>query len=77
MSDYIDVFCRNCGKCCIIPLTGKPCKHLVRLKSGKTLCRVYKTRLGRKIAEDTICILREQSTQDYEGCSFNKNKEED
>lgn len=77
--------CLRCGKCCYVPkyedpeiptcLTSwGPCKHLVRLKSGKTVCRVFHTRLGTKIDERHVCVLREESNFDYEGCPFNTDK---
>lgn len=60
-----------CGLCCKLP-NGKDCKHIVRLKNGKTLCRVYKTRLGRTLAPGVICGPREMDKNNYEGCPFNK-----
>ena len=74
------VSCKRCGLCCVIPTTGRDCQHLVRLKSGRTLCRVYKTRLGRVIGKTTIngvvvqvrCVMREDVSTKYEGCPFNE-----
>lgn len=73
------VSCKCCGLCCVIPTTGRDCQHLVRLKSGKTLCRVYKTRLGRIIGKGLIndrlvivkCVMRESVKTKFEGCPYN------
>ena len=74
------VSCLRCCRCCIIPGTDKDCKHLIRLKSGRGLCRVFKTRLGRKIGRTVIngvlmdvkCILREETSNTYKDCPFNE-----
>lgn len=55
------------------------CKHLVKLKSGKTLCRVYKTHLGRVLHDNKdgtvqVCKLRKDGNYDYEGCPYNTDK---
>ena len=57
----------------------RKCKHLVRLKSGKTLCRVYKKHLGKLLFKDKkgikyVCIMRKNNTHDYEGCPYNTEK---
>jgi hypothetical protein len=72
--------CNRCGICCVIPGINRPCKHLIRLESGKTICRVYRTRLGRKIGEqmingvvcDVLCVLRGDTPQTYPNCPFNE-----
>ena len=72
--------CLRCGLCCIIPSTGKDCKHLIRLKSGKTLCRIFNKRLGQIIHKEMIdgkpyvvkCVLRKDWKQNYDGCLFNE-----
>jgi len=78
--------CLRCGQCCVLKLrnldgtfTYKPCKHLVFLKSGKTLCRIYKKRLDTKLGSDESgqqheCILRVYDRHDYTDCPFNTNK---
>ena len=74
------ITCKRCGICCKIPGILKDCKHLIRLKSGKTLCRVYNSRLGKKIGKmehdgkviDVVCMMRECVKQNYSGCPFNK-----
>ena len=73
----VEGVCSNCGVCCIIPTTGKYCKHLIRLKSGRTLCRVYKTRLGRKIGENVYCMMREDVHINFVGCTMNRKEWED
>lgn len=73
--------CLRCGKCCHYLLDGKlkKCKHLVRFRNGKTLCRVYNSRVGMTIDTDSkgrriVCILRSESPVDYPGCPFNMGK---
>lgn len=52
------------------------CKHLVKLPSGKTLCRIYKTHKGTVIDrfDDKIvdCIDRSDRKEPIEGCPYNK-----
>jgi len=82
MEEEKDIRCGNCGICCVIPGTNKDCKHLIRLKN-RTLCRIYKSRLGTKIGEmivdgkkcDVRCVMRESVTTNYPSCPFNKEKE--
>lgn len=72
--------CNRSGLCCIIPFTGKDCKYLIRLKSGKTLCRIYKNRLGKVIDKRLVdgkmiftkCVLRSVVKQNYGVCEFNR-----
>ena len=75
------IACLRCGKCCYYKIDGKikKCKHLVKLPNGKTLCRIYKKRLGTiidktKDGKVVRCVLRKDSKFDYEGCPFNTNK---
>ena len=69
--------CLLCGQCCHFIIDGKlhKCKYLATLKSGKTLCRVYKTRLNRILfkTKDKIirCQLRSSVSQNYPGCPYN------
>lgn len=73
-----DIICKRCGKCCKIFIDGKPsdldCMYLIRFKSGRTLCRIYNERLGKKLQHNNVCIMREQSRFDYEGCPYNNGK---
>ena len=69
--------CLMCGQCCHVLLKDgsiKKCRHLVHLKNGKTLCRVYKKRLGVRIVGEWFCNWRVDTTFDFEGCPFNTNK---
>ena len=63
------------GKCCFLIIDGKqskvPCRYLIRLPSGKTLCRIYKTRLGKDIGHGNRCIMRKDSKINYPGCTMN------
>ena len=77
--------CKRLGMCCYlvnregIP-TGKHCPNLIKLKSGNTLCRIYRTRLGKKIGTidglDNYCAMRNQSKVDFEGCEYNDGKKD-
>lgn len=76
--------CNNCGKCCFYPtgkktpegaLIMKACRHLVQL-SGRTLCRIYKTRLGTIIGKDNEgrnyrCTMYNSLNAEIEGCPMN------
>ena len=68
-----DIVCIRCGICCHFFIDGKKkkCKHLVILPSKKTLCRVFKKRLGRKIDKKMICMTREDCKYNYPGCPLN------
>ena len=67
--------CSRCGQCCFLRDSNgvpyKKCKHLVVLKSGKTLCRVYNARLGRKIGPINKCTMRENVNINYKDCPWN------
>ncbi len=70
--------CNNCGRCCHHMKNGElePCQFLVKLKDGKTKCRIYEERLN-TITDDELgnfCKLRKDSYYDYEGCPYNTNK---
>ena len=83
--EYIKkIACRLCGQCCYLidvktqQPTGKRCKHLIRLKNGTYLCRIYIKRnelLKRgwpvKINGDNYCLNRALSPIDYTGCPWN------
>lgn len=72
------VICLRCGQCCYFIIEGvtHKCNHLVRLSNGKTLCRVYKTRLGRILFQSsegtTICKKRIEVKTYYPGCPYNR-----
>jgi len=76
------IICNRCGSCCHLYIDDKKikCKHLVYLKNGKTLCRIYnkKKRIGSIIAiyngKKYFCSSRERSTYDYKGCPYNSGK---
>jgi hypothetical protein len=68
------------GNCCVIPSTGRDCKQLIRLESGKTLCRIFRKRIGSVIDRSVVngelvvtkCFFREDVKQDYLGCPWNE-----
>ena len=73
--------CIRCGQCCHLKIKQEEnkyvfmkCKHLVRLNSGKTICRIYNNRLGVDLGFEHNCILRENDRYDYPGCPYNTNK---
>jgi len=57
--------CLRCGKCCYFE--GKKCPHLVLLKGGTTLCRIYKRRLG------TVIGYSDDKRKMYVCCSVEDN----
>ena len=71
--------CTRCGKCCHYYVNGelRKCKHLVILTPKTTLCRVYKTRLGRVLDYNPItkknitCNPRLSYMVNYKDCPFN------
>ena len=68
--------CHDCGQCCHglnekHEPTINPCKYLIRLKSGRTTCRIYSSRLRTKINAHSFCAMRENSACNYEGCEYN------
>ena len=77
--------CNRCGKCCFYPtgektpegaLVMKSCRHLVQLPSGKSLCRIYKKRLGTIIGKDTEgrvyrCTMYNSLNSEIIGCPVN------
>lgn len=80
LSDSV-VSCLRCGLCCHYYFDGvlKPCKYLVRLPSGRSLCRVYRRRLGLVLDIDgsgrkIVCVYRRASVYDYVGCPLNSDK---
>ena len=72
----LGVSCLRCGRCCFILVGGKlsniPCKHLVRLKSGKSLCRIYSSRLGADCGGGCRCMLRVNVHRNFLGCPNNR-----
>lgn len=70
--------CKRCGLCCYLRTKNsvRKCRYLIFLSSGKTVCRIYKTRLGKKIGsvdgQNFVCKLRKNVHLNYEGCPYNK-----
>ena len=76
--------CNRCGKCCFYPvrknpdgsLLMKPCKNLIQLPSGNSLCRIYKKRLGTIIGKDDFgrvykCTMYNSLNSEITGCPMN------
>jgi hypothetical protein len=66
--------CCRCGRCCFFydELGAHKCKHLVILKNKKTLCRIFKKRLGQFIGyKNVVCGLRSNDKRIFEGCPLN------
>lgn len=65
--------CLQCGKCCYKLVKGKleKCKFLIKLKEGKTICRIYNNRLGTETGHKSVCIERKDSPFNYKNCPFN------
>jgi len=73
------VVCKRCGTCCHYEYNGriKPCKHLIKLSSGKYLCRIYNKRLGTVIdklpnGDYVVCKNRLDKKQHYKDCPYNE-----
>ena len=71
--------CIRCGLCCHKIIQDKiilsiRCKYLIKLSSGKFVCRVYRNRLDTDTGHNTRCILRKDSYYDLPGCPLNTNK---
>jgi len=68
--------CLMCGRCCHFPVNGKivKCKHLVKLKEGKTICRIYNKRLHTTIYKKPLvtCGMRENIALNFKECPYNK-----
>jgi len=73
--------CLLCGKCCYYIKEDKlkKCQHLVWLRSGRTLCRIYnhKDRIGKVLDKDikVICINRKDSKFNFPNCPYNSGKD--
>ena len=69
-----DPVCARCGKCCLLKIDGKltkkHCKYLIKI-GERTLCRIYKTRLGVQIGHGHSCTTREKDKNNYPGCPLN------
>lgn len=69
--------CLRCGKCChwIEGTKIVKCHFLIPQKDGKTLCRVYNTRLGRVLKtvgkESVVCTTTKDRQYNQIGCPFN------
>lgn len=75
LSDY--PVCKRCGACCYYWL-GKElrrCRYLIRL-GKRTVCRVYKTRIGALIDEldgkKVYCLSREKTPYNFPACDYNQ-----
>ena len=73
--------CSRCGLCCCYELDCvlKQCRYLVKLSSGRSLCRVYRNRLNKVLdihdnGDEVRCMMREDDPYDYPGCPYNTNK---
>ena len=64
--------CKKCGICCHYMLGNKfkRCKFL----NSDNSCRVYHTRLGRRVDSGVFCGMRDNSPFDYPGCTYNTDK---
>ena len=80
------IVCNRCGQCCYFMVDGKKkkCKHLVLLKNGKSLCRIYSKRLGKVLYSrvkgeeriQSVCMMREEVYYNYPNCPFNKEEQQ-
>ena len=83
MTENDNPVCKRCAICChYFDVQGvlKRCRYVVRLRGGKTLCRIYNRRLGTVIGRtmregkilDIMCCKRDKVPYNYPGCPFNK-----
>jgi len=72
-----DIICNRCGRCCHYLVKGvlTKCRYLI-VVGNKTICRIYKNRLGTIIYRDSDitvkCDHRDNIKRDYDGCPYNK-----
>ena len=77
----MDAICKRCGKCChlVDSITKRPgiktCRFLIKTKDGRTLCRIYNNRLGKKLDDINTCHDREDISFDFENCPLNNGRE--
>jgi len=74
--------CLRCGQCCHYYIDGVvfPCRYLLKLENGKTLCTNYKDRIGTDIYQyvrdgklvTVTCGQRDAVDINYPGCPYNK-----
>lgn len=71
----VKVKCKRCGKCCLVYLHGhfEDCHYLIRFKKT-TRCRIYSSRIGKKVGKTEICMYRKDVNFDYPDCSYNTGK---
>ena len=75
------ITCNRCGACCI-PVTPdgikRKCRFLISLANGKTLCRIYRNRIGTIVFKDdkgiAICGYREELDKNFPNCPFNRSE---
>jgi hypothetical protein len=81
MAKEEEISCKRCGACCYYTArdgSRKKCRFLVILRSDppSTLCRVYKTRLGRIVGLGNIgfvvCSERGAHLENELGCPYNR-----
>lgn len=71
--------CLRCGQCCYYMKNNKlnRCRFLVKLPSGKTLCRNYKSHVGTVLCinddgNTVMCVPRIMWKVNYPNCPYNK-----
>lgn len=74
LNNTFNVVCTRCGQCCHI--NGTRCRFLVKTSSGKTLCRIYRSRVGTIIGKtnglNVICVNRKDLKLNFNGCPYNR-----
>lgn len=73
--------CMRCSCCCMMIIDNKqsdiPCKYLVKLSSGRSVCRIYKSRIGKKLGYDNVCVYRKDMHYNFKhpvfgDCPYNQ-----
>ena len=74
LGEIMEPVCKRCGICCFFKEDGKttkkPCRYLIKV-GERTICRIYKNRLGKDIGNGHHCTTREKDKNNYKGCPLN------
>lgn len=71
--------CKRCGFCCVVYIRGhwEQCKYLrllVYKGHYRTVCRIYKNRIGVQVGKNQYCGYRKDTNVDYPNCPFNSGR---
>ena len=73
------IICKRCGRCCHFIVDGvkKKCKYLVKLKEGRTYCKIYNNRKRAILSVNsdgsyTTCNNRNELAVNFKDCHYNR-----